>query len=155
MVSTMALAISLVCSGLFAGLMLTLVIVLQRMWLAMTYERYILSMQLFLTSAKGHPIITALTLLPIVLPLFTLAEINTGWSLTITLALMGAVASLLVLIVTLRLNFPIYEAIMAWQPNQQPDDDWQAIRTRFYQLNLMRFVLSLMATNCFLLALIP
>ena len=151
----MALAISLVCSGLFAGLMLTLVIVLQRMWLAMTYERYILSMQLFLTSAKGHPIITALTLLPIVLPLFTLAEINTGWSLTITLALMGAVASLLVLIVTLRLNFPIYEAIMAWQPNQQPDDDWQAIRTRFYQLNLMRFVLSLMATNCFLLALIP
>lgn len=153
MLSIPVIAASLVCSGLFAGLMLTLVIVLQRMWYAMAYKRYVMSMQTFLPAAKGHPIITALTLLPIVLPLLTLAEVKTGWSLTITFALAGAAASAAILFVTLRLNFPIYDAIMAWD-SENVDPDWQAIRTRFYYLNVTRFALAFLATHCFLLALI-
>jgi uncharacterized membrane protein len=153
MLSTTALAISVTGSGLFSGLMLTLVVVLHRMWLSMPYERYVMSMQAFLSAAKGHPIITILTIAPIILPLLTLGQIADGLSLSIIFALIGAGASLTILFITLRLNFPVYDAIMAWEPEQLAPD-WQTIRRRFYQLNRVRFVLAVFSTVCFLLALI-
>ena len=49
-----ALMVSIAASGLFAGLMLTLVVILERMWRAMSVTGYIHAMQSFLPVAKGN-----------------------------------------------------------------------------------------------------
>ncbi len=149
----LAIVLSIIASGLFAGLMLTLVIVLQRMWRQMSPHDYIASMQRFLPAAKGHPVITAMTLVPILAPpLASFGFVRAGgWGLGVV-SIVGALLMLGVLIVTLRLNFPIYDAVMAWEPNTEPDN-WQAIRARFYALNGIRLGLSLALTVCLLLVL--
>jgi hypothetical protein len=106
-------------------------------------------MQTFLPAAKGHPVISAITILPIILPLLALASLS---AIRAGLALIAAVLALLPLLLTLRLNFPIYDTIMAWQPDAMPAD-WQAVRHRFHRLNLARFVASILAMLFFMVAL--
>jgi hypothetical protein len=147
---SVALIVSGVASGLFAGLMMTLVIALQPMWGALGADAYRQALQWFLPAAKGHPVITALTLLPIAAPLVVILVGATPF--VSGLALAGAVFSLGILIVTLRLNFPIYATIMGWQSTQDMDG-WHDVRQRFYHVNLVRFMLALTAFVAFLVAL--
>lgn len=148
-----ALMVSIVASGLFAGLMLTLVVILERMWRAMSVTGYIHTMQSFLPIAKGNPIITLITLLPIVAPIPALIELNTASARTLfILALIGLVLACGPLLVTLRFNFPIYDAMMGWQADR-PAQDWQAVRARFFRMNLIRLSLAFAAMVCFLMVL--
>jgi uncharacterized membrane protein len=151
--TNVALIVSSVSVGLFAGLMLTLVVILHQMWLKMTPSSYIESMQSFLPAAKGHPIITALTLLPIGTPILALIELGNPSDGRFVLSLIGLLLASAILFVTLRLNFPIYDTMMGWQP-RQPAADYERVRRRFFHLNLTRMLLSSGALLCFLLALV-
>ena len=140
-------------SGMFAGLMLTLVVIMDRMWRTLPASAYIDSMQAFLPAAKGNPIITLLTLIPILLPLIALiAWAADADSAPFVLTLVGALSSLAILLVTLRFNFPIYSAMMSWSAGAPPQG-WQAMRHRFRMMNGFRFVLALIALVCFLVVL--
>jgi uncharacterized membrane protein len=140
-------------SGLFAGLMLTLVVIMDRMWRSLPASAYIESMQAFLPAAKGNPIITLLTLIPILLPVIALiGGAADSDSAPLVLPLVGALSSLAILLVTLRFNFPIYSAMMSWSADAPPQG-WQAMRQRFQMMNGLRFALALTALVCFLVAL--
>lgn len=58
-----------------------------------------------------------------------------------------------ILIVTLRVNFPLYDAMMGWQ-GAAPGGDWQHVRGRFHTMNFVRFSLALAAHISFLVALL-
>jgi uncharacterized membrane protein len=147
------LIISIIATGLFAGLMLTLVVILQKMWLQMPPTDYMQSMQTFLPAAKGNPIITVITLLPILAPILALIDLRANpSSRTFLLTLMGLVLAVGPFVVTLRFNFPVYNAMMNWQP-EQPQAGWQALQMRFFVLNVVRLLLALAALLCFVLAL--
>jgi hypothetical protein len=147
------LILSIIAAGLFAGLMLTLVVILHRMWLTMPAETYIRSMQTFLPAAKGNPFITTITLLPIIAPIAALVDgrANAGTG-AFGLTLIGLILAFCPLLITLRLNFPIYQTMMNWQTASPPANLPQT-RTRFQALNLARLLLAVGAMLCFLLAL--
>ncbi|MBZ0290545.1 MAG: DUF1772 domain-containing protein [Anaerolineae bacterium] len=148
-----ALIVSIIACGLFAGLMLTLVVLLERMWRALPVTGYIQAMQSFLPVAKGNPIITVITLLPIVAPIPALLALNAASARTpFILASIGLLLACGPLLVTLRFNFPIYDTMMGWQTDPLPQD-WQQMGNRFFRMNLIRLSLALAAMVCFLLAL--
>lgn len=149
------LILSIVALGLFAGLMMTLVIVMERMWRALEAPSYVEAMQTFLPAAKGDPVIATLTMLPFLAPiiaLILLARAGDAASTQFTATLVGTIFAVGPFVVTLRLNFPIYQTIMGWKAGTTPNN-WQDIRQRFFMLNLIRMSLALAGMLCFLLAL--
>jgi uncharacterized membrane protein len=149
-----ALIVSIISTGLFAGLMMTLVVIMQRMWAALPVTTYMEAMQSFLPAAKGNLFVTIIMFLPIFAPVGVLVGLrNESESSQFLLTLVGLILACGPFLVTLRLNFPIYDAMMHWQPTNPPHN-WQQTRTRFFVLNLLRFILALGAMLCFLLALI-
>lgn len=149
----LALIASIIATGLFSGLMMTLVLVNQRIWAAQNAAAYIADMQTFLPAAKGHPVIATLTLLPFLAPIVAIVAYAGDGGARLALVIAGTLLAAGPFFVTLRFNFPIYDAIMGWEPGSEPAG-WQAVRRRFYVLNLTRLLLAFSAMLCFLLALV-
>lgn len=146
--------VGVVSIGLFAGLMLTLVVILHRMWANLPIPAYVEAMQSFLPAAKGNPIITLITLLPILAPIVVLLRFGSDLTSTrFVFTLIGLVLACGPFLVTLRFNFPIYDTMMSWE-SANPPPTLPQTRMRFFILNLIRLMLASGAMFCFLLALL-
>jgi uncharacterized membrane protein len=130
---------SLVSTGLFAGLMMTLVFLLQRQWARQPKEEYVLYFRQFLLAAKGHPLITLLSFTSFIGPIYLATQTSED---TATLYASGLIFFVGCFVVTVFLNLPIYRRVIAWNT---PDSytDWKEVRTKFFILNLVRFVSAL------------
>lgn len=62
-------ALTIITTGLFSGLMMTLVFILQKQWLSMSCNEYYSNFQGFLKVAKGNVLVTVLTLFSFLVPL--------------------------------------------------------------------------------------
>lgn len=147
-----ALSIGIISAGLFAGLMLTLVVLLDRVWRVPSDREAVAALQVFLRTAKGDPVITAVMLLQFVAPI---VAVVTLWSPDRTgsvLTLVGATAAAGPLVVTFGWNFPIYATVSAWRP-EAPPADWAEVRHQFRRLNTARLALTLFAAICYLITL--
>ena len=133
------LTLALISTGLFAGLMMTLVVIMQRQWNMLEKEDYVRYFKGFLLIAKGNPIVTLLTLasfvLPVAIGITRLVSGNNAQGLLMIAA--GLVFFVGCFGVTMRLNFPIYTRVIGWE-NAESATDWQAVRKRFYILNVIR-----------------
>jgi uncharacterized membrane protein len=140
------LMLTLLSVGLFAGLMMTLVVILQQQWNILEKEAYIGYFKGFLLIAKGNPIITVLTLASFTLPLgigiVHLISGNTDQGVLILTA--GIVFFLGCFGVTMRLNFPIYTKVIGWK-DAKSVTDWEDVRRRFYVLNVIRMTSALVS----------
>lgn len=145
------LAAGILASGLFAGVMLMLVAVLDRTWRALPAAQYAAAVRPFLEAARGNPAITVVTFVqfaapvPAVVVLATTGDWSRFWP---TVA--GVVAAVLPLVVTLRFNFAIYDTVLGWPA--QPPPDWARVRDRFRRLNAVRFALAAAAAALYLTA---
>lgn len=146
---------SVTAAGLFAGLMLTLVVLMEPTWNQPHTPESIAALQVFLRVAKGHLIITLLTFAALLLPIPALLLLwQIGNSIAFLLALIGFLSfGLGVFGVTLRLNLPLYEVLMALEP-ENPTKNWQQFRQRFYWLNRIRGFFAGVAHILFLCALV-
>jgi uncharacterized membrane protein len=133
------LTLALLSIGLFAGLMMTLVVLLQRQWNMLEQEEYVRSFQGFLLIAKGNVIVTILTFASFILPVtigVTHLIVGNTYPGAIVLAA-GIVFFVGCFGVTMRLNFPIYAKVVGWKKVESATD-WQEVRKRFYMLNIIR-----------------
>ena len=133
------LIFALLSVGLFAGLMMTLVVIMQQQWNTLEKEEYVRYFKGFLLLAKGNPVITILTLASFVLPwavgiVHLISGSNYQGVIMITA---GVVFFLGCFGVTMRLNFPIYTKVISWQ-DVESVTDWEDVRRRFYVLNAVR-----------------
>ncbi len=140
-VSELFHALAILTTGLFSGLMMTLVIILQKQWLLMNRSEYYSNFQGFLKVAKGNALVTVLTLFSFLVPLLfgILSVIAKKWALGVSLILAGMLFLIGCFVVTMKLNFPIYNKVTSWRSENEATD-WEDIRRRFYVLNLIRFV---------------
>lgn len=141
-IGIVALAVGLATTGLFSGLMFTLIVLLQAKWDQQDAAEYIPDIQSFLKTAKGHPMIALVLFAGLLAPIPALlmgGEVATP--VNVLLLLSTLVFAVGVLGVTVALNLPTYTAIMALDA-QQPSAEWTRLRRRFYHLNLTRFVSS-------------
>lgn len=140
--------VSVISTGLFAGLMMALVFLLQRQWLVQTQSEYALYFKQFLLAAKGHPLITLLTFVSFIGP-FSLAVLSSTDRLLLLTA--GAVFFIGCFVVTVFLNLPIYRRVIAWKtPADQAD--WKNVRSKFFVLNVVRFSSALLSLILLLIA---
>lgn len=133
------LMLALLSIGLFAGLMMTLVVVMQAHWSTLKKEEYVPSFKGFLQVAKGNATITVLTLASFLLPwVLGTIQLLSGNTLPGALALLAGVVFFLGCFgVTMRLNFPIYNQVMGWQ-EAAAVTGWEEVSRRFYGLNVIR-----------------
>ena len=135
------LTLALLSIGLFAGLMMTLVVIMQRQWNMLEKEEYVRYFKGFLLIAKGNPIVTILTLASFVLPVAvgtTHLILGNNYQ-GIIMIVAGIVFFVGCFGVTMRLNFPIYAKVIGWE-NVESATDWQDVRRRFYILNFIRMI---------------
>ena len=146
MVLNFLLVISVLSVGLFSGLMMTLVFLLQRQWQGLNKSEYVIYFRSFLLVAKGNPLISVLTFLSFLLPiaLGIIHILNSNLLKGTILLVSGIVFFIGCFIVTIRLNFPIYNKVISWD-RKNDIADWEFIRKRFYILNIIRMSSSVLS----------
>jgi uncharacterized membrane protein len=136
-VAVWIISLSVVAAGLFAGLMMTLIIVMDRMWRTLEAAEFAVEFPRFLAAAKGHPIIAGTTFLSF------LGPASGGIALLSVEPVVGVICLIAALVffvgaflVTILFNFPLYETAQAWTAGAPAD---MTVRSRFLRLNLVRF----------------
>jgi uncharacterized membrane protein len=128
------LLLALLCIGLFAGVMLTLVVLLQPQWNALSKEAYVISVKGFVLIAQGHPLISTLMFaacgMPLIVGIVDLVEQHTIQGTLILGA--GLVFGIGCLSVTMYRNVPIYRKVVGWS-NDARATDWEQVRHTFYR----------------------
>ncbi|NDJ59861.1 MAG: DUF1772 domain-containing protein [Chloroflexi bacterium] len=152
-IGIVSLGISVLATGLFAGLMFTLIFLMQLKWNRQTAAEYIVDIQPFLEVGKGNRVIGFLLFVGLLAPVPALlgATAVTQSAVNVLLLVGMVVFGLGALGVTVVLNLPTYHAIMSLDA-QAPADNWGDLRRRFYQLNLTRFLASFSAFALFIAA---
>jgi uncharacterized membrane protein len=146
MILDFLLSISILSVGLFSGLMMTLVFLLQKQWKGLNKNEYLIYFRSFLLVAKGNPLISVLTFLSFLLPiaLGIIHISNSNLLKGIILSASGVVFFIGCFIVTIILNFPIYNKVISWD-KETDMADWEFVRTRFYILNIIRMSSSILS----------
>jgi uncharacterized membrane protein len=131
--------LSVLCVGLFAGLMMTLVVIMHKHWSKLEGKEYVFYFKGFLMIAKGNPFISLLTfgsfLIPLTLGVVCILLNNTLSGILFLFA--GAIFFLSCFLVTMKLNFPIYNKVIGWTGINDATD-WKNVRYRFFILNIIR-----------------
>ncbi len=129
---------SVISTGLFAGLMMTLVFILQRQWMRQDKKDYAHYFKEFLLVAKGHPLITILSFVSFIAPIYLAIQSRDDAAQVALYAAASAVFFIGCFVVTVFLNLPIYRRVIAWR-NDLDYDNWKEVRTKFFMLNITRF----------------
>lgn len=148
-----ALGIGVITTGLFTGLLLTMILIFQPVLNSLNASEYTMFMQRFLKVARISPLNIVLIITSIIAPIVALILIreNTG-SPIFLLTLVGLLVFIVgVFLISRTLNEPLYDVIDSWII-QSPPDDWQEFRDRWYRLNLLRMPASGLAFMLFLIA---
>ena len=149
-----ALLTSLFFTGIFAGLMFTFMLVIQRMLATLSASEYTQIMQGLIHGADNPPVVPAIVMVAVVAPLVALFQLrHNRQTLVFRLTLIAWIIFVAgVLIVTVGFNAPINEIIVKWS-SQSPPADWMQIRDRWNALNIIRTPASVLSFLLFSIAL--
>jgi hypothetical protein len=150
-----ALALCIVFSGMWSGLLAMLTLVMHPMLAAMSGQEFALFLRAFLPVARkawfNYVAVAGMIIAPVV-ALIALRDDASGAPFVLT-----AIALVLTfagpLLVSNRLAEPNYDVMLAWDPESLPPD-WEATRHRYFALNWIRFFATLAAFGLFLAALL-
>lgn len=142
----------IICLGLFTGLMLTLIVVIEPMLNSLPDIEYKVVLQRFLKFANKNPVITLILFLAALFPLVALFNAPIG-SLTFSLTILAWLIFIVgVIVVTMQVNLPFYRKIMQWDA-QFPASDAHRMGKKWYLLNCIRGFAAGIALILFLVAL--
>ena len=136
-VSTLLIGGEIICLGIFTGLMLTLIVIIEPMLNDLPDVEYMVVLQRFLKFANKNPIITLNLLVAALFPLPELFNAPIG-NLTFTLTILAWLIFMVgVIVVTMHLNLPLYRKIMRCDA-QFPTASGRRMGKQWYVLNSMR-----------------
>ncbi|HBB35537.1 MAG TPA: DUF1772 domain-containing protein [Cyanobacteria bacterium UBA8803] len=133
------LGIATISTGLFTGLLLTMLLIFQPILNQLSATEYVEVMQRFLSVARRSPLNVTLMVTSILAPLPTLFGFyqSSNW-LGFRLASMGITIFFVGMFLVSRfLNEPLYDQILGWTSKTLPID-WQAVLQQWYILNIVR-----------------
>ena len=153
MLAEIGLILSIVCAGLWSGLLLTLTTILHPIYAAQDGGGFALQLREFLPVARRSPtnyaLVGGLVLAPVV-ALIGLRENPAGPAFVLTAAglLLTVTGPLLI---SNRFSEPTYDVILGWDPAAVPTD-WLVTRRRYFTLNWVRAALTWTAFLLFIAA---
>jgi uncharacterized membrane protein len=147
-----ALDIAIISTGLFTGLLLTMLCIFQPMLNQLSATEYAEWMQRFLKVAQRSPLNIALMFISLLAPIPSLFSFyqTANW-LSFGAVLIGVSIFFIGMFLVSRLfNEPLYEQILGWNIKELPTN-WKAARQQWHFLNLVRVCASGTAFLLFLI----
>ncbi|MBW4618825.1 MAG: DUF1772 domain-containing protein [Cyanosarcina radialis HA8281-LM2] len=151
---SIALGTAAISTGLFAGLVLTMLFIFQPLLNQLSATEYVELMQRFLGVARRAPINLTLMFASILAPIPALFGFyrSANW-LGFGLAGTGLIIFFVGMFLVSRwFNEPLYDRILSWTA-KTPPLDWETARQEWYLLNIVRACASGSALVLFLIAL--
>jgi hypothetical protein len=147
------LALSVVCAGLWSGLLLTLTTILHPIYAAQDSRGFREELGLFLPRARKSVTNYVLVIGLVVAPTGALVAMrdNAGDPAFVLTAIGLALTVIGPLLISRFLSEPTYDVILGWRPAEVPDD-WRDTRRRYFALNWIRSAFTWAAFACFLAA---
>jgi uncharacterized membrane protein len=145
------LGVGVISTGLFAGLLMTILAFFQRALKDLSASHFTLVMQRFLGVVRTHPLHYGLVVTSVLAPVLALvmSRENVG-SPTFVLTLIGLSAFVAGPVLVSRYFVePIYDVFLSWET---PPDDWEVARNRYFRINAIRGLGSGIAFVCFVIA---
>jgi len=150
-VTQIALFVSAICTGLFAGLLWTFMVAVNPMAATLDGPTYAGVWQTLIeTTDRGIP---PVLLGAVVGPIIALVALRRQYrSRTFLLTLIAFLLFAFgVMVFTITLNVPINNYVLSWSP-AAPPADWAQARARWDTLNTIRTPISIVSFLCYLLA---
>jgi uncharacterized membrane protein len=147
------LNIATISTGLFTGLLLTMLFLFQPLLNQLSATEYAELMQRFLKVARRAPLNITLMLVSVFAPIPALFGIYqaSNW-LAFALVSIGIIIFFIGMFLVSRFfNEPLYDKILGWTA-KTPPADWEAARQQWHILNLVRVCASGIAFVVFLIA---
>ena len=153
MIVDIGLGLSVVATGLWSGLLLTVTTILHPMYSPQPAAGFARDMHRFLPIARRSPtnyiLVSALVIAPIVALAGLRAEPGGA---PFVLTAIGFAAVVVGPLLTSRYGAePNYDVILGWDPDAMPED-WRAVRDRYFRLNWIRAALTWVALVLFVVA---
>ncbi len=147
------LGVAVVSTGLFTGLLMTVLFFFQRALKDLSGPDFALVMQRFLGIVRTHPLNYVMVIASGAVPIAALVLLreNPG-SLAFVLTAVGLLAFWCGSILPSHFFAqPLYGVFLSWEPDVPPKD-WQRARDRYFRLNVVRGLGSGIAFVCFVIA---
>jgi uncharacterized membrane protein len=148
------LGVTAVTTGLFTGLLMTILFFFQRALKDLSGPEFALVMQRFLGIVRTHPLNCIMVIVSGTAPIVALVTMrdNPG-SPAFVFALLGSLAFWCGSILPSRFSAePIYDVFLSWEADAPPKD-WQRSREKYFRLNVIRGLGSGVAFVCFVVSL--
>jgi hypothetical protein len=145
--------ITIVSTGLFTGLLMTVLFFFERALRDLSGSEFALVMQSFLKITRTHPLNYAMVLISGLAPAAVLVMLreNPG-SPAFVLTAAGLLAFWCGSILpSTFIAQPLYEVFMGWEIDAPPQD-WREARDRYFRVNVLRGLGSAVAFVCFVIA---
>lgn len=146
------LSIATISTGLFTGLLLTMLFIFQPLLNQLSATEYAELMQRFLKVARRSPLNIMLMIVSLLAPIPALFGIyqSLNW-LAFGFVSIGIIIFFIGMFLVSRFyNEPLYDEIMGWSA-KTPPADWETARQQWYILNLVRVCASGTAFIIFLI----
>ena len=133
------LIVAVISTGLFTGLLMTILAFFERVLRDLTSSEFTLVMQRFLGVGRTHPLHYGLVITSVLAPVVALFLLrgSTG-SLAFLLVLAGLVSFFAGVVLASRyLVEPVYDVFLSWEV-ESPPGDWREARDRYFGLNVIR-----------------
>ena len=147
------LGIAVVSTGLFTGLLMTVVFFFERALKDLSGPEFATVMQRFLKITRTHPLNYAMVLISGLTPVAVLVMMreNVG-SPSFVLSAIGLLAFWCGSILpSTFIAQPLYGVFMSWEIDAPPQD-WREARERYFHVNVVRGLGSAVAFVCFVIA---
>jgi hypothetical protein len=140
-------------TGLFTGLLMTVLFFFERALKDLSASEFALVMQRFLKITRTHPLNYAMVLTSGLAPVAVLGMLRESpESPAFVLTAVGLLAFWCgSMLPSTFLAQPLYGVFMSWEIDAPPQD-WQAARNRYFRLNVVRGLGSALAFVCFVIA---
>ena len=148
------LAVAVISTGLFTGLLMTVLFFFQRALKDLSGPEFALVMQRFLGITRTHPLNYAMVLISGTAPIVALVMMrNNPDSLAFVTTLLGLLAFWCGSILpSYFVAQPLYGVFLGWETDAPPKD-WRRARERYFRLNVFRGLGSAAAFVCFVISL--
>jgi uncharacterized membrane protein len=147
------LGIVVLSTGLFTGLLMTVLLFFERALKELSASEFALVMQRFLKITRTHPLNYAMVLTSGIAPVAVLLMMRESPG---SAAFLLTAAGLLAfwcgsILPSTFIAQPVYGVFMSWEIDAPPHD-WREARERYFQVNVVRGLGSAVAFVCFVIA---
>ena len=149
------MAITVLSTGLFTGLLMTVVFFFQKALRDLSGPQFALVMQRFLAITRTHPLNYAMTLISGFVPIVTLIMLRQQLGSGAFLFTLGGLLAFWggIILTSRYVAEPLYDVFVGWDADAPPDD-WRRARERYFRLNnAIRGPCSAVAFICYVVAL--